>query len=69
MPQHVSTSNVRSTSYFVQVGNSSTLRLGENFVGVVYEEWQGSRLLDTGIVSRHASEAEAREAVKQYKNG
>ena len=64
MPKSNAPNFDRATVYFVQVGNSSTLRLGNESIAVVYEEWQGSQLLDTGLVSRHTTEAEARAAVK-----
>ena len=66
MPHTNAPNFTRSTGYMIQVGDSSTLRIGEGTIAIVYEEWQGSRLLDTGVVSRHETEAEAREALKEY---
>jgi len=58
----------RSDSVFVQQGSSNTLRVkNEMLFNVVKEEWEGSRLLHTFILSSHETEADANQARDIYK--
>lgn len=50
----------RSNVIFIQQGSSNTLRVSnESRWYVVREEWEGSRILNTVILSSHDTEAEA----------
>lgn len=56
-------------AYFVQQGSSNTLHVPDEAAWyVIKEAWEGSRLLSTVIISRHASKEDAlaaKEAAKQ----
>lgn len=58
----------RSNSVFVQQGSSNTLRVrNELLFNVVKEEWEGSNLLNTFIISSHETEESANTARDIYK--
>lgn len=58
----------RTDSVFIQQGSSQTLRvLDENRWYVVKEEWEGSRLLNSVILSSYKTEAEATNARDTHK--
>lgn len=53
-------------TYRVQHGSSSTLRtLDQSAYYVVCEDWEGSNLLNTRLISRHATEPEAQVEVER----
>ena len=58
----------RSDVVFIQQGSSNTLRVeNENKWYVVREEWQGSRLLNSVILSSHDTDTAAETARDIYK--
>lgn len=58
----------RSDVVFIQQGSSNTLRVeNENKWYVVREEWQGSRLLNSVILSSHDTDTVAETARDIYK--
>ena len=58
----------RSDVVFIQQGSSNTLRVeNENKWYVVREEWQGSRLLNSVILSSHDTDTSAETARDIYK--
>lgn len=59
----------RNDVIFMQQGSSNTLRVtDEEKFYLVREEWQGNQLLNSVILERCDTEAEAEKAWKRYNN-
>ena len=60
--------NKRIDSFFIQQGSSNTIRVrDDNAWYVIKEECEGSRILNSAIVSQHDTFQQAKDALSKLK--